>query len=167
MATARVDGLPELVKAFQALGKSAGKATLRRIGKKALAPIAETARRLAPVDDGNLRGSIVVSTSLSRSAKEKGTNVAQAGGGFRSAAKDSVSIYVARPTATAFRASSVRSARQPILFFDRLGLAEAAASSPALPSNSVPRLKRRPRAPPSVKRGLANGRPCRCSERRS
>jgi HK97 gp10 family phage protein len=60
----RVEGLKELDLALAQLPKSIQKATLRRTLMKAGQPMAETARNLAPVDDGQLRKSITVSTKL-------------------------------------------------------------------------------------------------------
>ncbi|MDB5540528.1 MAG: hypothetical protein JWQ89_2255 [Devosia sp.] len=72
--TVKVDGLRELDAALGALaseyGKAAGKAVLRRVGAKALQPMAETARSLAPDDpatQGNdLKASITVGTKLNK-----------------------------------------------------------------------------------------------------
>lgn len=72
--TVRVDGLAELDAALGALaaeyGTAAGKAVLRRVGTKALQPMAETARGLAPDDPatgGNdLKNSITVGTRLNK-----------------------------------------------------------------------------------------------------
>jgi hypothetical protein len=72
--TIKVDGLSELDAALGALaaeyGKAAGKAVLRRVGLKALQPMADTANALAPDDPvtgGNdLSGSYVVGTKLNK-----------------------------------------------------------------------------------------------------
>jgi HK97 gp10 family phage protein len=72
--TMRVDGLRELDAALGALaaeyGKASGKAVLRRVGIKALQPMAETARSLAPDDpatpDPDLESSITVGTKLNK-----------------------------------------------------------------------------------------------------
>jgi HK97 gp10 family phage protein len=64
-----VEGLRELDAALGELGKSAGKAVLRRVGKKALKPVVEKARAIVPVDKGNLRDSIVVGTKLTKRQK--------------------------------------------------------------------------------------------------
>lgn len=77
--TMHIDGLRELDATLGALaeeyGKTAGKGVLRRVGIKALQPMAETARQLAPDDratGGNdLKASIVVGTRLTpRQARE-------------------------------------------------------------------------------------------------
>jgi HK97 gp10 family phage protein len=81
--TVKVEGLRELDAALGELSKSAARAVLRRVGLKALQPVAETARSLAPDDpatSGNdLKSSIGVGTKLSprqarlaRSAVRKG-----------------------------------------------------------------------------------------------
>lgn len=64
--TVRVDGLRELDAALGNLGKSAGKAVLRRVGKKALEPMAADAQARAPVLEGHLQASIGVGTRLTR-----------------------------------------------------------------------------------------------------
>jgi len=60
----RVEGLRELDQALGQLSKATGKNVLRRVGRKALEPVAEKARSLAPVDEGDLRDSIGVGTKL-------------------------------------------------------------------------------------------------------
>lgn len=70
--TMHIEGLSELDATLGALaaeyGKPAGKAVLRRVGTKALQPMAETARRLAPDDPAtpnpDLESSIAVGTKL-------------------------------------------------------------------------------------------------------
>lgn len=68
--TVRVDGLRELDAMLGELPKAAAKGVLRRVGIKALQPMAETARGLAPDDPatgGNdLRNSITVGTRLNK-----------------------------------------------------------------------------------------------------
>ena len=72
--TVRVEGLSDLDAALGALaeeyGKANGKAVLRRVGIKALQPMAEAARGLAPDDpetEGNdLKASITVGTKLNK-----------------------------------------------------------------------------------------------------
>jgi HK97 gp10 family phage protein len=60
----QVSGLKELDRALGELPKSVAKATLVRTLKKAGEPIARAARAAAPIDDGTLRDSIVVSARL-------------------------------------------------------------------------------------------------------
>lgn len=66
--TMRIDGLRELDAALGQLPKAAAKGVLRRVGIKALQPMADTARQLAPDDPatgGNdLKNSITVGTRL-------------------------------------------------------------------------------------------------------
>lgn len=61
----KIDGLRDLEKALAQLPKSTGKGVLRRVGKKELQPVADTAASMAPKADGNLKKSIAVSTKLS------------------------------------------------------------------------------------------------------
>lgn len=79
----KIEGLRELDAALGELPKTTAKAVLRKVGLKALQPVADDARALAPDDPetgGNdLRSSIAVSTKLSprqarlaRSAVKKG-----------------------------------------------------------------------------------------------
>jgi HK97 gp10 family phage protein len=70
----RIDGLRELDRALGELPKAVARNTLRRVGLKALDPVADSARDMAPDDPetgGNdLRSSIGVGTKLSsRQAK--------------------------------------------------------------------------------------------------
>ncbi len=89
----RVLGGPELVEALRALGKSTGKNLLRRVGRKALEPMAEDARQGARRRSGNLAESIVVGKPLAKSQRAaRGANIG--GGQFRASAKDNVQIYM-------------------------------------------------------------------------
>lgn len=69
--TVRVDGLRELDAALGDLPKATARAVLRRVGIKALQPMAQAARQLAPDDpatQGNdLKNSITVGTKLNKS----------------------------------------------------------------------------------------------------
>lgn len=85
----QVDGIKELSATLKELGKSTGKAALRRIATKAIKPMAEAAQSMAPVDDGDLRDSIGIAGSLIRSAREP---VRRSGG--RVDAKDGITIYM-------------------------------------------------------------------------
>ena len=71
MTTVTVEGFRELDAALARLSKSAGKAAMRKAGIKALEPIAEAARALAPNDPAtggyDLAKSITVGTKLSKS----------------------------------------------------------------------------------------------------
>lgn len=66
--TFRIDGLRELELALTQLPKATARAALRRVGIKALQPMADIARELAPDDPEtggkDLRASITVGTSL-------------------------------------------------------------------------------------------------------
>lgn len=64
MLTVKVSGLRDLEKAMMELKPAAAKAVTRRVAKKALQPIADKARTLAPEDDGNLKAAISVSTRV-------------------------------------------------------------------------------------------------------
>lgn len=66
----RISGFRELDQALAELPKSLERNVLRRVATKALQPFVERAKSLAPVDEGNLRDSIVIAGSgLSRGAK--------------------------------------------------------------------------------------------------
>lgn len=62
----KITGLRELEKALAALPAATGKNVLRRVSKEALKPVETAARAMAPVDDGDLRDSIVTTTRLSK-----------------------------------------------------------------------------------------------------
>lgn len=64
-----VEGLREVDAALGELGKATGRNVMRRVALARLEPMAEEARRLAPVDDTDLRDSIAVSTKLAGYAK--------------------------------------------------------------------------------------------------
>jgi HK97 gp10 family phage protein len=64
--TLKVEGLRELDQALGELSRATARNVLRRVGKKALTPVAIEARQLAPVDEGDLRDSIGVGTKLTR-----------------------------------------------------------------------------------------------------
>lgn len=90
--TVRVEGLRELDEALGELSKSAARGVLRRVGLRALEPVAETARQLAPDDpdtSGNdLRSSIGVGTRLSARQARLNRRAIRAG-----ADKDFVEVY--------------------------------------------------------------------------
>jgi hypothetical protein len=58
----RIEGLSDINRALGDLPRAVGKATLVRVGKARLQPMADEAKQLAPVDEGDLRESIIVST---------------------------------------------------------------------------------------------------------
>lgn len=67
----RVLGLSQLEQGLSELPRATGKNVLRRVLRQRGEPIAERARNLAPVDEGELKDSIGVSTKLSRSQRRK------------------------------------------------------------------------------------------------
>jgi HK97 gp10 family phage protein len=62
----KVEGLRELDKALGELPKATARNVLKRVGIKALAPVASDASALAPVDTGNLKRSVAVGTKLTK-----------------------------------------------------------------------------------------------------
>lgn len=70
-----VQGLAEVEKALDNLGKSVGRSVLRRSLRKAAAPMRDRAKELAPVDDGELRDSIIVGGMLNKSQRSKHRNL--------------------------------------------------------------------------------------------
>jgi HK97 gp10 family phage protein len=66
-----VEGLAEVQTALRQLPDATAKNVLRRVGRKRLAPVAERARELVPVGQGELRDSIAVSTRLTRRQRGK------------------------------------------------------------------------------------------------
>lgn len=64
--TLQVEGLKALDQALGELTRATARNVLRRVGKKALTPVAIEAKRLAPVDEGDTRDSIGVGTKLTR-----------------------------------------------------------------------------------------------------
>lgn len=67
----KVEGLKEVRAALMELPKATAKNVMRRVLKKRAAPIVEAARRRVPVDQGDLRESIVASTRLTRRQRGK------------------------------------------------------------------------------------------------
>ena len=59
--TVRLEGFRELEAALNDLPKATGRNVLRRVAKGALAPMADKAKSMAPVDGGELRESIKLS----------------------------------------------------------------------------------------------------------
>lgn len=62
----RISGLKELDEALGQLPKATGKAVLRRTAIRALAPVIAEAKRRVPVDEGDLRDSLKITTKLSK-----------------------------------------------------------------------------------------------------
>lgn len=69
---ARVEGLAELSAGLAELPKATSRNVMRRVGRAALEPMAETARQNAPVDNNDLRESIAVSTKAAGHARRTG-----------------------------------------------------------------------------------------------
>lgn len=69
--TVKVEGLSELQASLRELPDATAKSVIRRVLKKRGEPIAERARSLVPVDQGDLRDSITVTTRLSRRQRAK------------------------------------------------------------------------------------------------
>jgi HK97 gp10 family phage protein len=87
--TVQLTGFKELEAELAKLSKAAGKGALRRAGIKAMVPMAKIASQRAPVDEGNLQASIMVSAR----AKGAGADIGKAefgavlrGGGSRAQA---------------------------------------------------------------------------------
>lgn len=66
MTTVKVEGLQDLEVALLELPKSTARATLRRVLKLAAAPVQAAARDKAPKLTGQLEGSIITGTKLTR-----------------------------------------------------------------------------------------------------
>lgn len=73
----KLSGVRELDRALAEMKKSTARGVLKRVAMKALQPIAEAAQRFAPVDDGYLRDSIVVSDKLNDSASRDAPKLAR------------------------------------------------------------------------------------------
>ena len=69
--TIKIEGLAELKDALRELPDATAKNVMRRVLKRAAEPIAEHMRSLVPTASGDLKESIAVSTTLSRSQKRK------------------------------------------------------------------------------------------------
>lgn len=65
----QVTGFKELDAALAELPKATERSVLRRVAKKALEPMLERAKELVPVDEGNLRDSLVIGTRLTSRAR--------------------------------------------------------------------------------------------------
>lgn len=80
----KVEGLREVKTALRQLPDATAKGVMRRVLRKAGAPIAEAARQLVPVHEGDLRDSIAVSTKLSRRQRKM----------HRKGGRDDVEVFV-------------------------------------------------------------------------
>lgn len=83
----KVSGLKELDKALAELPKAAAKSTLLRVAKKAAQPIADAAEALAPVDTGELKGSIIVTARAKNTVGNAEYSAIMRAGGSRSDAR--------------------------------------------------------------------------------
>jgi HK97 gp10 family phage protein len=67
--TVKIEGLSRCQAAFRDLPDAVGKKVVRNILIERAEPIAETVRSLAPIDQGDLRESVAVSTRLTRAQR--------------------------------------------------------------------------------------------------
>lgn len=79
--TVRVEGLREIDAALSKLGKTTGRNVLRRVGIARMEPMAAAMRSRAPVDAGDLKDSIAVSTKSPRRNRKQSTVEVHAGPG--------------------------------------------------------------------------------------
>lgn len=80
-STVKVEGLREVDAALGQLGKATGRNVLRRVAVRRLGPLAEDMRRLAPVDAGDLKEGIAVTTKRPRRHRKTSEVEAYAGPG--------------------------------------------------------------------------------------
>ncbi|MTH76316.1 HK97 gp10 family phage protein [Paracoccus aestuariivivens] len=66
-----IQGLADLEKALDNLSKSVNRSVLRKSLRKAAGPMRDMAKSLAPVDDGELRDSVIIGGLLNKSQKSK------------------------------------------------------------------------------------------------
>lgn len=120
--TVKVEGLAELDAMLRTeLPKATAKAVLRRVAKKRLEPIAAAMRAKAPDDPAtggrDLKRSIVVSERLTRrQAGLAGGGAKMTSAGFRSEAKDGITMYAgpgSLPQAHMQEFGTVNNAQQP------------------------------------------------------
>lgn len=79
--TIKIDGLRDIDAALGKLGKTTGRNVLRRVGIARLEPMAEDMRAKAPVDAGDLKDSIAVSTKNPRRNRKQSMVEVHAGPG--------------------------------------------------------------------------------------
>lgn len=79
--TVRVEGLRQVDQALGELGKTTGRNVLRRVGIARMEPLADAMRNRAPVDAGDLKDSIAVSTRNPRKNRKQSTVEVHAGPG--------------------------------------------------------------------------------------
>lgn len=102
MFFANVDGHEALARVFDDLPKSVQDTALRAAAKKALQPVADTARQIVRKDDGELAQSITISTSLSKRQrrnfkKRKGEVAVYAGPSYPAGAHGHLVEFGTRP----------------------------------------------------------------------
>lgn len=104
----KIEGLRETEEALRALGKSLGKGVLRRVGMKALTPMRDQARAMAPNDPEtpeNIAETIIISTKRPAGEKSEATrafartrgmggSTAQARAAAKAAGAGSVMVYM-------------------------------------------------------------------------
>lgn len=76
-----VSGLREVNEALGKLGKATGRNVMRRVAVKRLEPMAEDMRRLVPVDSGDLKDGITVTTKSPKRNRKQSEVEAHAGPG--------------------------------------------------------------------------------------
>jgi HK97 gp10 family phage protein len=103
----RVSGLEGLEAALRELKTATAKRTVRKVLGDALEPVADTARLLAPFDDGDLRESIVVGTKLTGAAREEAR--------WESPSRVSVYVGTANRNAVPLEFGSSRTLAQPFM----------------------------------------------------
>ena len=103
----KLTGARELDQALGELKKSTERSLLRRVALKALEPMRDRAKQLAPVQEGRLRESIVVGTTLSRRAKK--SERAEPKGGVR------VFVGTAKRNAVAVEFGTFRAPAHPFM----------------------------------------------------
>lgn len=79
--TVSISGLREIDKALGELGKATGRNVMRRVAVARLQPMAEEMRRLVPVDSGNLKDGIAVTTKNPKRNRKRSEVEAHAGPG--------------------------------------------------------------------------------------
>ena len=79
--TVKVDGLREVDAALGQVGKATGRNVMRRVAVARLQPIAEDMRDKAPVDQSDLRDSIIVTTKNPKRNRKRSQVEAHAGPG--------------------------------------------------------------------------------------
>lgn len=85
--TVRIDGLKELDAALAQFTKATARNVLRRTLIKAAKPLVDTASRLAPVDTGELAGSIQASSNIENNVGKKEFAAVMASGGTTAEAR--------------------------------------------------------------------------------